>query len=165
MNSKQWVIVSVVVVVILGAVGFLATKMMPSFGVNYQQSATTPTTAKISTKNETVSVGPGTSMPANWPKDVPGNYDGAKLVYSGSAGPQGADSGVVVSYTVKDASVKTIAAYYEKGLTASGWVMQGNINTGKQVIIGAKKDIRTFGVSVTDGGNGVVGVTAGFQAK
>lgn len=151
-KSSKWIFI-VLGIVVLGVIVFLVMRFLP-MGFGNQT---------YSNSQGQVTTGPGAGMPSDWPSDAPANYSGAKILYSGSANPQAGRNGVAVSYTLQGVSVQNVADYYQNSLTAQGWKVVGNVNLGGQIIIGAKKDARTFGVSILDNGNGITTVTAGLE--
>lgn len=161
MISKKWLYVVIAGVVVLGVAGYMGIKMMSGFGGGYKQNMNGSQT--YSNDEGSVTVGTGASMPSNWPSDAPANYVGATILFSGNSNPQTGKNGSAVSYTVSGASAKAIADYYKNTLGANGWVLEGTMDLGTQMVIGAKKDTRTFAVSIVDDGKGLVTVTAGLE--
>ncbi|OGG90766.1 hypothetical protein A3H16_00680 [Candidatus Kaiserbacteria bacterium RIFCSPLOWO2_12_FULL_53_8] len=100
-------------------------------------------------------------MPDNWPSDAPAIYSGGTIQYSGSSNPQTGQAGSVVVYSAK-ATVSSVVEYYKAQLAQAGWTLEGTANSAGTTIISAKKDTRTFGISVADTGTGTVQVTAGI---
>ena len=147
-------------VVIVGIIGFIGMNYIPGLnGVKYQQNLNG--TATYSDKNGTATIGTGASMPSSWPADAPANYAGAKITFSGNSNPQTGKPGAMVSYTVNEAN-QAVVEYYKNKLAEMGWTIEGNVNSGNQTIIGAKKDTRTFAISIMDDGTGTITVIAGL---
>jgi len=119
-------------------------------------------TQTYSNNEGSVTVGTNAGMPSGWPNDLPSNYTGAHIIYSGNSNPQTGQAGAAISYTLQDASAQTVASYYQNGLTEKGWSIESNANMGGQIVIGAKKDGKTFAAIIIDSGDGTVTVTAGL---
>lgn len=151
--QNKWLYAGIGVVVVLGLVGFLASRTM----MNGTQTQT------YSNNEGSVTVGTNASMPSAWPSDAPANYAGATIVFSGNSNPQTGKNGAAVSYTVTGTTAKAVADYYKNTLTSNGWTVEGSMDLGTQMVVGAKKDNRTFGASIVDGGNGTITVTAGLE--
>ena len=160
-KKVMYIIAGVIVVLLIVIIGFFVRPMMMFNKTSYQQNP--DGTQTYSNSEGTVTV--GASMPSTWPSDVPANYTGAQIIFSGDSNPQTGKAGAVVSYTVHNTSIQAISDYYKSGLTAQGWHIEGTTNIGSQVIIGATKDTRTFGASIVDAGNGDITVTAGLQLQ
>ena len=134
-------------------------RFVPGFGGVQQNLNGTQT---YSNNEGSVTVGTGAGMPSGWPNDVPANYSGASIVYSGNLNPQTGQAGVVVSYTVQGATAQAVADYYKAGLISQGWAIEGDVNmAGGRTIVANKAD-KTFGVSIVEAG-GMVNVTAGLE--
>ena len=160
-SKKMWWIIGGIIVVLV--IGWMLTRsasfmMMQAAGVNVQPGANGATT--YSNAQGSVTVG-GTSMPDNWPSDAPGNYAGASIQYSGSSNPQTGQTGSVVVYTVQ-ASAQDVANYYKTQFASEGWTIENTAQSGGTTIISAKKDTRTFGLSISDTGSGMLQVTIGI---
>lgn len=108
-----------------------------------------------------VTVGGG-SMPENWPSDAPVAYAGAQIMYSGTTNPQTGEAGSAVVYQT-NASVQSVTEYYSSRLKAEGWTIEASADMAGMRVITAKKDTRTFGAYIADGGNGMTSVTAGIE--
>ena len=162
-GSNKWIYIVVGVVVVLAVLGFMGRMagfmVMRAAGVNIQPGA--DGTATYSNSEGSVTVG-GNKMPDNWPSDVPANFAGASIQYSGSSNPQTGRSGAAVVYTVT-ASASAVFEYYKAQLATQGWTIESTANMGAVSVLGAKKGDRTFGVSLTDAGNGSVQVSAGLD--
>lgn len=160
--QNKWLYIGVGAVVVVAIVAYLAMKMMwAGAGVGYQQNLNGSQT--YSNNEGSVTVGTNAGMPSSWPADAPANYAGATILFSGDSNPQTGKTGAAVSYTVTGTTAKAVADYYKNSLTASGWNMEGSMDLGTQMVIGAKKDTRTFGASIVDDGKGTVTVTAGLE--
>jgi len=105
---------------------------------------------------------PSVSMPSNWPPDAPANYPNASMTYAGTMNPGTGKSGSFVSYNV-NVTWQTVADYYTAQLASSGWTVDTSAMMGGSMIISAKKNGRTFGISVTETGKGYTMVIAGLE--
>ncbi len=152
-------------IVVLAIVGFIAKGLIfgALTGGHYQQNLNG--TQTYSNNEGSVTVGNNASMPSEWPSDAPSNFAGGSIVFSGNSNPQTGKNGAVVSYTVKGGTIQGVSDYYKAQLTANGWTLQGNYNVAGQGVLAAQKDGRTFGVSISDSGNGSVTVTAGLELQ
>ncbi|OGG54241.1 hypothetical protein A2851_01065 [Candidatus Kaiserbacteria bacterium RIFCSPHIGHO2_01_FULL_53_29] len=159
-GNKMWYIIGgIVILLLLGWVLMRgAPSMMGAAGVNTDRNTDGSTT--YSNSEGSVTVG-ATSMPDNWPSDAPAIYSGGTIQYSGSSNPQTGQAGSVVVYSAK-ATVSSVVEYYKAQLAQAGWTLEGTANSAGTTIISAKKDTRTFGISVADTGTGTVQVTAGI---
>lgn len=163
--------IAVVAVLILGGLFFgkkmnplesayLAPAYLAPAGVDVDQNRDGSTT--YTNEEGSVTVGQGTSMPENWPKDAPVAYSGATIIYSGSTNPATGASGSAVSYTAT-ASLKAVLDYYAAELRANGWTVDSNTEMAGMRVIAATKDTRTFGAYIAESGQGMVSVTAGIE--
>lgn len=163
-GSKKWLYVVIGVVVVLALLGFAVQNAgfmaMRAAGVNVVPNADGTGAYTVTTNEGTATVG-GNKMPDNWPSDAPGNFVGATIQYSGSSNPQTGQTGAAVMYTAS-ASVSAVVDFYKQELAAKGWSVEGTANMGVATVLSAKKGDRTFGVQITDAGNGMVQVVAGL---
>ena len=160
-NNKLFYIIGAIVILLIVGVGAFYMLGWNKGGTNVQYGL--DGTKTYSNNEGSVTVGNSATMPDNWPSDVPANYSGAKILYSGNTNPETGTKGAAVSYTVEGGSVQAITDYYKSGLAAQGWKLEGNADMGGQTIIGATKDTRTFGVSILNSGNGTITVIAGLE--
>ncbi len=163
-SNAKWlyIVIGVVGIALLGMLfmGRSIPTMFAPAGVDVDQNL--DGTQTITTDEGTVTVGTGASMPANWPSDAPTAYRGATILYSGTTNPSTGEVGSAVSYTAQ-ASIQEAITYYLDGLKAAGWTIESDAEmAGMRVIVG-KKDTRTIGIYIADGGTGTVQVTAGVQ--
>lgn len=162
MENKTWYIIGGIVVLLL--LGWLVMRgfsgvAMNAAGVDVDRNL--DGSATYSTEDGSVTIGSG-SMPANWPSDAPGIFAGAAITFSGESNPQTGALGSVVMYNV-NVSAQEVADYYKRELAARGWTVEGTMNASGTTVIGAKKDSRTFALSIVDTGVGSVQVTAGIE--
>lgn len=164
-SNKKVLYIVIGVVALLAVLGFLGRMSgfmaMRAAGVQVQPGPGGAQTYTASDGQGSVTVG-GNKMPDNWPSDAPANYAGATIQYSGSSNPQTGKAGAAVAYTAT-ASASAVIDYYKQQLTSAGWSIEASANMGAASVLSAKKDTRTFGVSVTDAGNGMVQVSAGLD--
>jgi len=109
--------------------------------------------AAVSSQDGSVSVGPATTMPANWPSDVP-TYAGASLQYSGTSNPSTGEAGSAIVFTTKD-TADAILTFYKTQLVASGWKIEGEANVSGMTTLGATKDTRNLGMYIAPSTEGV----------
>ena len=163
MNKTWWIIGGIVALVILG--WFLTrgggALMGGARGVDADRNADGSMTYKNDEASVTVG---GNLLPSAWPTDAPSNFAGAAIQYSGESNPQTGAPGAAVIYTV-NASAQEVAEFYKRELTESGWTIEGTANVGGAMVVGAKKDNRTFALSITDAGGGKVQVTVGIELR
>jgi hypothetical protein len=169
-SNKNTVLIVVGVVVVLAIVGsFMGffgrgpVSTAPSYftpGVNTDQNMDGSTT--FTTDEGSVTVG-GTSMPSNWPSDVPTAYSGATILYSGDSNPTTGKSGSSVVYSTK-ASLQSVVEYYSSKLKSEGWTIEGTANSAGMTVLSAKKGERTFGAYVAEA-DGVTQVTVGVEGS
>ncbi len=163
-SKVLYIVIAAIAILVLGAgfffgSGMTQTALAPA-GVDVDQNRDGSTT--YTTNEGTVTVGNNASMPENWPSDAPRAYSGATIVYSGTTNPTTGETGSAVSYTAPG-SVQEVIQYYLDGIKAEGWAVESDASVSGMRVIVAKKDTRTLGVYIMDGGNGTVSVTAGVQ--
>ena len=164
-GSNKWLYIVIGAVVILALLGFFARSAgwmaMRASGVNVTPGPGGSATYTAPDGTGSVTVG-SNKMPDNWPADAPQNFAGATIMYSGSSNPQTGKAGAAVVYTAQT-SASAVLDYYKTQLATSGWKVEQTATMGATSVLSASKDNRTFGVSITDAGNGTVQVTAGLD--
>jgi hypothetical protein len=163
-GSNKWVYILIGIVAVLVVLGLFAQMsgymMMRAAGVNVVPNMDgSATYTATDGEGGSVTVG-GNSMPENWPSDAPANFAGAQIQYSGTSNPQTGSAGAAVVYTAQ-ASASAIVEHYKQAFAAQGWTIENTANMGAASVMSAKKDERTFGVSIVDAGDGSVQVSVG----
>ncbi|HEY9584101.1 MAG TPA: hypothetical protein VJI33_00765 [Candidatus Paceibacterota bacterium] len=157
-GSKKGLYVIVGIVILVLIVWAVKSSMRSVTGVdidrNFDGSAT------YSNEQGSVTVG-SNKLPDNWPADAP-KYGNATIQYSGSSNPQTGAEGSSVMFFTSDSAQK-VTDFYKKELASNGWTIEQTVNAGPSTILSAKKDQRTFGVYITDAGDGQVSVTIGIE--
>ncbi len=155
-NKGMYIVIAIVVIVVLGWIAKSAMRSVTSSvtGVNIDKSIGGATT--FSNNEGRVTVG-SNKLPDNWPSDAP-KYPNGTIQYSGSSNPQTGEAGAAVAFLTGD-SVQKIVDFYKKELASNGWTIEQTAAVGPSTMLAAKKDQRTFGAYITDGGNGQVSVT------
>ena len=149
---------------VLGIAWYASTQMMgKTASGDLQQNGNGSQT--YSNNEGSVTTGANAKMPSTWPTDAPANYSGATIIFSGNSNPQTGKAGAVVSYSVQNVTPEAVASYYRQTLAAKGWKIAGDASVGKQLILGATKDTRTFAISISEATNNVVTVTAGLELQ
>lgn len=155
-KSKKglYIVIAIVVIIILAMLVRKSGEKIAGVDVDRNMDGS----VTYSNEEGSVNMG-GNKLPENWPSDAP-KYPNASIQYSGSSNPQTGEAGAMVAFTTSD-SPEVVADFYTKELKAQGWVLEQTATIGGSTILAAKKDTRTFGVSITDGGKGGVSVTVG----
>ncbi len=158
-SNKKWYVIGGIVIVLILVGSYLRhgryygpDGMMKN---NYDGSTT------YSNEQGSVTVGKA-SMPENWPSDAPANFAGGTIQYSGTSNPQTGKAGSVVVYSAH-ATAQEVGDYYKKELASKGWTLNGSATTPGGYVLGAKKDTRTFGLTVVPAEGGLVSVTVGVE--
>jgi len=107
------------------------------------------------TLNPTVTAETG-GLPANFPKDVP-IYPGAKVVAGATSG---ADAGV--TFETSDPPEKVMNLYKEE-LPRNGWKEIKPVSVAGLYTVGATKDGRTLGITITALGSSKTNITVGVS--
>ncbi|OGG10310.1 hypothetical protein A2154_02625 [Candidatus Gottesmanbacteria bacterium RBG_16_43_7] len=116
----------------------------------------------MTVKTDEGSFSTGTSLPPDWPKDVP-VYPGSTVTYSGTNNPQTGETGYSTVLTTNDDSQK-VGAYYTKELPAQGWLVTGTQNIADTTVISATKDDRTLSMAAATE-EGKTTITLGVSSK
>lgn len=157
-KSNKWLYIIIIAVVAVALIGWIFRMSFSSLtGGDIKMNIDGSTT--YSNDEAKVTVG-GNKLPDNWPQDVP-KYPNAAIVYSGSSNPETGEEGAAIAFTTSD-KIAVVADFYKKELASNGWKIEQTANIGPSTVISAKKDTRTLGVSIVDGGNGQVSVTVGI---
>lgn len=155
----MYVVVVVVVLALLGWFGMRGSflgAVVPGVDVNRHLDGS----ATYSNENGSVTVG-SNSLPSDWPTDVP-TYGNGTITFSGASNPKTGEAGLAVMFTTPDAA-KTVVDFYKTELAAKGWTIEQTATMGAVTVLSAKKDTRTFGVQISNGGDGKTTVTIGIS--
>ena len=114
-------------------------------------------TMQVTTSEGTFTAGQ-TTLPADWPTDVPA-YAGATVQYSASVNPATGQAGSMVMLMSSD-SPATVAAFYKTQLAANGWAISGTMESAGTTIMGATKGDRAVSLSI-GGADGQTSITIG----
>jgi hypothetical protein len=118
-------------------------------------------TMHVETSEGTFDAG-GNKLPADWPSDAP-IYTGATIQYAASANPTTGKAGAAVVFMTSD-SVQKVSDFYVAQLKEQGWKIEGTVNAGGALTIGATKDERSLSL-VISGAEGRTTVTMGVENK
>ena len=140
-NKTLYVVIAVIVLALVG--WMLMRNKTNSEGVDIDRNADGSTTHSNEEGSATVG---GTSLPSNWPSDVPA-YAGAVITYSGTSNPSTGEAGAAVMFTTKD-STATVATFYKEQLVATGWTISAEANANGMTTLAATKDTRNFGMYI-----------------
>ncbi len=112
---------------------------------------------QVTTSEGTFTAGQ-TTMPSDWPTDVPA-YVGATVQYSASVNPTTGQPGSMVMLMSSD-GVAEVAAFYKTQLVLNGWALSGTLESAGTTIMGATKGDRVVSLSIA-GTDGQTSITIG----
>lgn len=155
------IVIVIVVLVVLGILSGIAGSVGRMFGTKIAEKSIESASggqAKVNISGKDVTVqtkegtySSGTTLPSDWPQDVP-VYAGAKVEYSGSSNGKDGRNGYAAVLTSADPSDKVVE-FYKKELAAKGWVVTGTQQASGISVITAEKGVQKVGVSLASENN------------
>lgn len=179
-GGNKLVVILIIVILVLAGIGFVAQKVMQKASVMVGQKVgekvaegiiekatggkadVDVNSGNVSVKTKEGSFSTSSSLPADWPKDVP-VYPGATVSYSGSNTSKSGDSGIGAVLTTKDSAQK-VRDYYAKELVVQGWTVEATYNADETSVLSATKDTRTF-AATTAQSDDMTTITLGVSQK
>lgn len=160
-GSKKTLYIVIAIVVLAILIGFGMNSFGPKAiapGVDLERNL--DGSATYTSEEGSVTIG-ANSLPENWPSDAP-KYGNGAIQYSASTNEQTGDEGSAIVFMTSD-NASVVVEFYKKELASNGWTVEQTATIGAMTIISATKDERTFGVQITDAGNGQTTVTVGIS--
>lgn len=115
----------------------------------------------ITTDEGTMST--GTSMPKDWPTDIP-RYPDAAITYSATMNPVDTAS-VRMALVLATTDPRTdVQSFYEGALKNNGWTITNTMQGGQTVIMTAEKGERMLSLSIAES-DGQTSITLGIDSN
>ncbi len=143
---------------IVGVGSYLYLQSSPSTPVN--ESAESVVKSVESKESAPTSA---SSMPANWPNDVPVAYTGATILSTQTVSAVSGKKNPTVNYNVS-ARRQEVIDYYMSGLESKGWKLGAPFEAQGYFTITATKDTRSVALYIGEQ-SGIVSVTAGVALE